>query len=121
MRKKIYFLVLASLLFACNKPGPGGSAAIEGLVTHNGTAVPGVVVYIKYGAKSFPGANITYYNANVTADKSGHYEFLNFNDGYYYLFAVGFDTLIGNTVNGNAPAVLKTKTQTLEADIPVSQ
>ena len=122
MKKLFAYLIPLSVFFAsCGKEGPGGKAAIKGLVKHHSKPIPGAVVYIKYGAKESPGSNVTYYDANITADANAHYEFPDLKAGDYYLFGVGFDTAIGKVVSGGIPVVIKSKTETVEADVPVTE
>ena len=115
------YLIPLFLFPSCHKEGPGGKAAIEGVVKHHSEPIPGSVVYIKYNAKESPGTNITYYDANVTADANAHYQFPNLKYGNYYLFGVGFDSSIVQTVIGGIPVVIKSKTETVEADVPVTE
>ena len=112
---------LCLLLLSCHKEGPGGKAAIQGLVKHHSQLIPGAVVYIKYGVKESPGSNVTYYDANVTADANAHYTFPDLKYGDYYLFGVGFDSVIVQAVNGGVPVEIKTKTETVEMDVPVTE
>jgi len=121
MKKIFYILLFSSLLFACTKEGPGGKAAIQGSVKHHTALIPHAVVYIKYGAKDLPGTNVTHYDASVTADANAHYEFADLKKGNYYLFSVGFDSAIVQTVSGGTPVILKSKTETVTADIPVTE
>ena len=85
----------------------------------NSTPVPGAVVYIKYGATQSPGSNITYYDASVNANSSAAFEFNDLKKGDYYLFAVGFDSTLVQTVTGGVAAKLSSKTAVITADVPV--
>ena len=117
----IIALIATVLLFSCGKEGPGGKAAIQGYVKHHSALIPGAVVYIKYGAKDSPGTNVTYYDASVTADSKAHYEFVDLRAGDYYLFSVGFDSSIVMPVSGGIPVIIKSKTQTVITDVPVTE
>ena len=124
MKKKYsYFLFLLPvlLLVSCGKEGPGGKGAIHGMVMHHSAIIPGAVVYIKYGTQESPGSNITYYDASVTSDSGAHYEFADLRKGDYYLFSVGFDSSSAQTVNGGIPVEIKNKTETVSADVPVTE
>ncbi|TAL61262.1 MAG: carboxypeptidase regulatory-like domain-containing protein [Bacteroidetes bacterium] len=110
------------LLFAgCSKEGTGGKATIQGMVKHHSDPIPGAVIYIKYGAEESPGTDITYYDASATGDANAHYEFSDLKKGDYYLFAVGFDSNIVQTVIGGIPVEIKSKTETVTADVPVTE
>jgi len=121
MKKIFYLLFSISFLFSCSKEGPGGKATIHGLVKHYGAPIPGADVYIKYGAKESPGTNITYYDASVAADANAYYEFVDLKKGDYYLFSVGFDSTYAQVVIGGVPVKIKSKTETVEADVPVTE
>lgn len=112
-------LGLGLLLFSCYKPGPGGKAVIKGVVKYRTKPIPGATVYIKYGAKEFPGNNVTYYDASVNADASANYEFDNLRKGDYYLFGVGYDTAIALTVSGGIYSQITSKSETDNVDVPV--
>ncbi len=116
------FLLLTSaflLLTCCSKEGPGGKAAIKGMVKHHSAPIPGAVVYIKYGTKEFPGTDITYYDESVTANDSANYGFSDLRTGDYYLFAVGYDSTGPYIVTGGIPVEIKKKTETVQADVQV--
>lgn len=117
----ILFLLFVLSLLSCTKEGPGGKAAIQGMVMHHSTPIPGAVVYIKYGVTESPGTDITYYDANVTADATAHFEFPDLKRGDYYLFGIGFDSAIVKTVIGGIPVEIKSKTETITADVPVTE
>lgn len=122
MHKLFAFTGLCLCLFiSCGKEGPGGKAAIVGTVKHHSATIPGAVAYIKYGTTESPGTNVTYYDANVTADAQAHYEFPDLKRGDYYVFAVGFDSAIAQPVYGGIPVEIKSKTETVTADVPVTE
>ena len=119
MNKIIFLLLATTLVFSCRKEGPGGKASIQGLVKHHSKLIPGAVIYIKYGAKESPGSNITYYDASVNADANAHYVFPDMKRGEYYLFGIGFDSSLVAIVTGGIPVQIKSKTETVNADVPV--
>ena len=81
--------------------------------------IPNATVYIKYGAKESAGTNLSNYDASVTAGADAKYEFKDLTKGDYYLFSIGYDSAISNTVNGGTGATIKKKTETVNTDIPV--
>lgn len=122
---KIYKITLISIsvfsVFAfssCYKEGIGGKSGVNGNVSHHGHLVANAIVYIKYDAVEFPGADVSKYNASVTADANGHYEFKDLRKGVYYLYAVGYDNSIMETVTGGTGIKLKYN-KTTSSDIPV--
>lgn len=119
MKHLTYSVLLVLLCFSCTKEGPGGKVVIKGRVMHHSLPIPHATVYIKYGTQDFPGSNITYYDANTTADASANYQFTNLRKGDYYLFGVGFDSSIVESVSGGIPVKISHKDETLNVDVPV--
>ena len=113
------FLIPLFLILSCRKEGPGGKALINGTVKHTTAPIAGAVVYIKYGAKESPGSDVTYYDNSVTADAQANYKFADLKRGSYYLFAVGFDSSIVQTVTGGVAVEINSKTETVQADVQV--
>jgi hypothetical protein len=123
MKKLFYFILLSaafSFATSCIKEGPGGKASIKGKVVYNSTPVPGAVVYIKYGAKVSPGTDVTYYDASVNASATAEYEFTDLKRGDYYLFSVGFDSTLVQTVTGGKYVPVNSKTEAVISDLPVA-
>ncbi len=122
---KNFFLVsLISLCVyssSCTKEGPRGKALIKGYVKHHSTLIPGATVYIKYGTKDFPGSNTQYYNSSTVCNSNAYFEFKDMQKGNYYLFGIGFDSTFVKDVSGGLPIELKTKTQTLETVVAVTE
>lgn len=96
------------LLFSCTKEGTGGDAELMGTVKHHSLAIPGAIVYIKYGAKEFPGTELSKYDASTTASLSdAHYHFEGLKRGNYYLYGVGYDSSINSVVTGGVAVKIK--------------
>lgn len=120
---KFVFFVFTNVLFfwACTKEGTGGKASINGHVKHHEASIPNAAVYIKYGAKEFPGITTANYDdSTLSSSSDAHYEFINLQKGDYYLYAFGFDTAINAYVKGGLPIKIK-KSQVLETDVPVTE
>ena len=74
----------AMLFDACSKdPGFKGNKKISGSVTHDGTALPGAIVYITFDATSATDK----YDYSTLTDASGNYSFEGLAKGDYYLDA----------------------------------
>lgn len=102
----LLILSLAIFIVSCKKNGTGGSATIKGTVAHHDNIISGATVYIKYGAKEFPGDNPAAYDASY-ATTDGAYEIKGLLPGDYYLYAVGFDNSISQIVRGGVPVKIK--------------
>ena len=122
MKKLVFLIACIILLYACKKEGTGGKATVQGVVNHHNLPIPNAVVYIKYGAKEFPGTNLTDYDAKVTAGSvSAEYKFENLKKGDYYLYSIGYDSSISESVTGGVPILVKKKTETVTVDVPVTE
>ena len=124
--KKIFFCLLLLPLLAitsCHKEGPGGKAIIRGQVKHHDKLISNAVVYIKYGTKDFPGDDVKYYDASANVDAEANYIFQDLKRGDYYLFGVGTDTIQSGIVPviGGIPVEIKSKTETVEANVLVTE
>ena len=117
--KILSVILVMAVISSCKKEGTGGKATITGYVKHHSAPIPNATVYIKYGAKESPGTDPSNYDANVTADTSAKYVFKDLAKGDYYLFSIGYDSAISNTVYGGTGATIKKKTEAVQVDVPV--
>lgn len=124
MKTTITIIAIVLIIFSfasCKKEGTGGKASITGYAKHHAKAIPDAVIYIKYGAIESAGTSPGNYDANTTADGAGKYEFKDLNKGDYYLFGIGYDSAISNTVSGGIPIKVKKKTETVNADVSITE
>ncbi|HET6245125.1 MAG: hypothetical protein H0V01_14105 [Bacteroidetes bacterium] len=122
----ISILFLMIFIFSsCKKAGIGGNVELAVNVKHHNTLIPNAVVYIKYGAREFPGTESKNYdNSAICGDQdhlTGHTHFSNLKKGYYYLYSVGWDSTINMTVAGGVPVQIKDKAGEMIIEIPVSE
>ncbi len=118
---KFLSIILISLFFITScKEGTGGKSKINGYAKHHSLAIPNCVVYIKYGATNFPGENVSNYDASVTADATGYFEFADLRKGDYYLYGLGYDTSISEVVKGGIGVKVKYN-KTLNINVPVTE
>jgi hypothetical protein len=118
---KISLMLLSVLIISsCHKEGEGGKSSVSGSVKHHTKLIPNAVVYIKYGAKEFPGTDISKYDASVTSDANAHYEFKDLYKGDYYLYGVGYDNQIMEAVTGGTGIELK-RNKHSDIDVPVTE
>ena len=105
---------------SCYKEGIGGKSTVSGVVAHHGKPIPNSIVYIKYGATDFPGTDVTLFDDHTTSDGNAHYEFHNLRKGNYFLYGVGFDNGISQTVNGGVGIKLKYN-KSISQDVTVTE
>lgn len=106
--------------YACRKEGTGGKSSVSGTVKHHDELIPNAIVYIKYGAKEFPGSDVSKYDESTVAGANGYYEFQNLRKGYYYLYGVGYDITIVAEVTGGIGIKLNYN-QDISSDVPVTE
>jgi hypothetical protein len=124
--KKINFIYL-SLAFlslsACKKNGTGGENTIVAFPKHHGVTIPNATVFIKYGATELPGVNASDFDDSKVAVKEGsgnpHAHFEGLLKGDYYLYSVGFDSTINETVSGGIAVKITSKSGEQDVDVPV--
>ena len=122
--KIILFVFTISILFSCNDDDASSipTGSISGHVMHHDDAIPSAIVYIKFGATEFPGANPEDYDDQVTtSDSDAHYEFSGLAKGSYYLYSVGMDPGCACEVLGGIPVELDSDSHALETNIPVTE
>ena len=120
-RNRVYSLLYITLIFGCTKPGPCGKAMIKGRVMHHDLPIHESVVYIKYDAREFPGTSTGDYDASTPVDADANFEFTGLKKGNYYLFGIGFDPEISETVIGGVPVIIKDKKETVEIILAVAE
>lgn len=116
----LYLVPIVFLTMSCHKEGIGGKSSVDGIVNHHSKPIPNAVVYIKYGATDFPGTNVNAYDDHTTADANARYEYYNLRMGNYYLYAVGYDNSIFQTVSGGV-AVKLNYDKSYTTDVPVTE
>ncbi len=121
--KNLSFLLLISLFIyaSCTKPGLGGEAEIHIDVKHHSVLVPYTNVYIKYDAKEFPGDDLSKYDASITTNNMAHGHFGNLKKGNYYIYGVGFDSTINQTVTGGMKVKVSKKSEMLDVTLQVTE
>lgn len=102
----------------------GGQATIAAFPKHHEIAIKGATLYIKFGAKEFPGNNSGDYDLTIKGEANEdhiHIEELTWGD--YYLYAVGYDSSIAKPVSGGIPVTIKRseKKEEVNVTIPVSE
>ena len=118
-----FLAIIVISICSCVKEGTGGDAEIAIWVKHHDKLIPGATVYIKYGTKDFPGDDVSVYDDSEACGKTGeeeaHTHFHDLNRGDYYLYAVGYDSAIAQTVKGGIPVTIKKADQDGETDVDV--
>lgn len=119
-------ILLSSILvlFSCKKEGTGGHATIAASPKHHEKSIKGAIVYVKFGAKELPGKTPSDYDLTIKGEPNEdhiHIEGLMWGD--YYLYAVGYDSTLAQTVSGGIPVTIKRseKKSELSIVIPVTE
>ena len=128
---RIVFIVLLlpvfTILHGCKKKDndPGivkGTLNLEVHATHHSWDVPGLNVYLKKNAVTFPGSNPSDYEYSTITDGYGKCTFSELYPGNYYIYATGFDSTWGSMVYGEMPVTLgSSSTNDFSVNIIVSE
>lgn len=123
--KKILTLFCLLGFLSCKKEGPGGQVSIVAFPQHHTKPIPNAKVYIKYGTNDFPGTTTSAYDdsgiAVIEGTENPHMHFENMNKGKYYLYSVGYDSAIAQTVTGGIPVNVKVKVGEVDVIVPVTE
>src|SRR5688572_2598599 len=115
-------LLFSAVFFSCRKGGVGGDGSISVFVTHHMNLIPGARVYVKYGAKEFPGTDLGVYDdwriCGTSGAQKGRTSFEGLKRGYYYFYIIGYDSAFVDSVSGGLLISLKNHEQ-LEEELPV--
>jgi hypothetical protein len=122
MKKTITLgLIIASTigLTCCKKNNTGGNAMVTAYVYHHDKPINIPTVYVKFGTKDLPNDPTNNYDLKLTASHENHVHIKNLRYGNYYIYAVGFDSTIMQTVTGGFPVTIKWKERRNEKDVNV--
>lgn len=137
MKKSIFFAILllttTVFIFSCNKKkdeckaGKGGSLTFVVFPQHHGASVVSRdnyrdTVYIKYNTSDAPGTNPSNYDLVVFGEENeNHIHVPEMGCGNYYIYAVGYDTMIQQRVKGGIPFSTSQKSGEIDINVPVSE
>ena len=122
---KLSTIVIAIItILSCKKSSTGGDATIVAFQAHHGKAVKGATVYVKFKAADLPSDPTNNYDLKIVGEPNEdhvHIEGLRY--GTYYLYAVGYDSMITQTVKGGISAKIKwsERKQEIDINIPVTE
>jgi hypothetical protein len=125
MKRLLVFSFLLLLFFSsCQKAGTGGDYSITAFPKHHGKSINNGVVYIKYNADELPGQAPSDFDASAPVvahpGEGAHAHFHELKKGDYYIYHIGYDSTISQTVKGGIPIKLK-KDKAVDLDIPVTE
>ncbi|HZF99441.1 MAG TPA: hypothetical protein VEY71_00490 [Chitinophagales bacterium] len=122
MKKLFVLLAIAAMASsACRKAGTGGDAEVTFMVIHHDEHIHGANVYLKFDADEFPGDNVADYDLSDVADHDGHGHFHGLKRGKYFIYAVGFDSAINETVSGGVAFKITKKDEMKSITVPVTE
>jgi hypothetical protein len=123
--KTILLLIFTGSLFfiSCKKNGTGGKADISATVIHHDHNIPFSTIHIKYGAKDFPGTNLSNYDYHIQTDANGHADIKDLRYGDYYLYGTGYDSTIMSPIGGGDHLNIKwsQRNKTIAFTVPVTE
>jgi len=114
----ISLLTLGATFSSCKKNGTGGKASLHIQIAHHSVPINGATLYIKFGAQDMPSNPITDYDLKLLASQTdSHIQVENLRPGDYYLYAVGFDPAVNQTLEGGIPVKIKWKERKENIDV----
>jgi hypothetical protein len=127
MKSLLKYIVLFSIIFAfnaCKKNTTGGKTKITAHPAHHGKPINGATVYIKFNTTEMPSNPTSNYDMVVVGEEDEEHVHINgLRYGKYYLYAVGYDPEIAETVMGGTSLTIKWKDRkdNIDLDIAVSE
>jgi len=118
--RKLLVVAIIFVALSCKKNGTGGKYKIAAFPEHNGHAIKGSTLYVKFKAKSQPSDPTANYDLKIVGEADeDHVHVEDLLPGDYFLYAVGVDSTISKTVSGGAEVTIKRKEQNLEKDVHI--
>ncbi len=127
--KLLIIIIFIGAYSSCTKPGIGGTTTVVCFLKHhsmliiNDSIVPSIV-YVKFGATELPADPTNNYDAKfIGTIGEDHVHVIELKPGQYFLYGVGWDPDISNTVMGGLGIKVRTKDKTkeIDMDIPVTE
>ncbi len=122
-KKMKNLLKFAALLFliigigSCKKNNTGGDATIVAHIAHHEAPIYGATVYVKFKAKETPSNPESNYDLKIVGSATeDHVHIEGLRPGDYYLYAVGYDPSILQTVKGGLFVKIKYKERKKEIE-----
>lgn len=115
-------VVLSTVLFSCSRPGTGGDNILVVFPKHHGQSIKGATVYLRFGAKDFPGSAPTDYDMTVVGEANEeHVHVENLRKGEYYIYSIGYDSTISAVVTGGQAFKITSKSGEHDVDVAVTE
>jgi|GEM_PF-1363995 len=119
--KYIALVIIVLVLNSCKKSSTGGDATVVAFPKHHGVSINGATVYVKFKTNDMPSDPTNNYDLKIEGDPTeNHVHIHGLRYGKYYLYAVGYDPSISETVTGGAPLTIKWKERKQEIDVDIA-
>jgi hypothetical protein len=122
MKKLIIIALLSTAIASCKKSSTGGDAEVAAFPQHHGAPIYGATIYVKFKAKDLPSDPANNYDLKIIGDpKESHVHIEGLRYGQYFLYSVGYDSTIKQTVAGGIGVKIKwtERKQEIDVNIPV--
>lgn len=121
-------VALSALGGSCGKKencsaGTGGAATLTAYGKHHGKIVTPKSVHVKFNSLEFPGSDAASYDLTIAADTTeDHIEIENLKCGDYYIYMIGYDTALKETVKGGIPyTVEENASGEINLNVPITE
>ncbi len=118
-------LLAALLLFSlnsCRREGQTGELKLTVNPKHHDLKLKGATIYVRYGATDLPGTSPTDFDLKVESAADAEFVTIEkLRNGDYFLYGIGYDSTISQTVSGGIHIKLKGKTGETITDLPLTE
>jgi hypothetical protein len=125
MKKILAAILVCTLAFtSCKKNDTGGKATLVAFPAHHSQAVKGATIYVKFDAEDYSSDMTTNYDLKITGEANeNHVHIEGLRYGKYYLYAVGYDSTIMQTVTGGIGVKIKwsDRKEEMVVNVPVTE
>ena len=121
MKIKLYIICILIIGLNCCKKGDiGGDATITAVVFHHAKPINLPTIYVKFDAKDLPKDPTNNYDLKLEGKHENHVHIKELRYGNYFIYGVGFDSTIMQTVTGGIPVTIKWKDRKKETQVNVA-
>jgi len=112
-----------TFMFSCTKPGIGGQNTVSCTPQHHGRNIKDCIIYVKFNTQNLPGTSPYDYDASFRTNPPDSFtvKVFGLQEGQYYFYCMGFDSLIMLPVSGGLPLTVSTSSGTTNLNVPITE
>ena len=126
MRKQTILLLslIMALVFSCRRNGVGGDADLNLEIVHHNAAITNATAFVSFDAIEMPTNPESDFDLKVQGNADNNrIKIEGLRAGQYYIYVVGYDGGISQTVKGGVPVEIKWKERKSEMTrtVPITE